>query len=102
MVGQLSLEKTFLLAAWMEVRTSISNFTCAVLNIKPILPGHSLWQVIISIEVIVDPETDSILGFLCCIFGATMYVYFSSTYSRIGSKRDRHTTVSHGAKHDYR
>ncbi|KAH9481058.1 hypothetical protein JR316_0005577 [Psilocybe cubensis] len=53
MAGQLSLEKTFLLAAWIE---------------------------------------GILYGFLCCIFGATMYIYFSSMYSRIGSRRDRHTT----------
>jgi len=52
MVQQLSLAKTFLLAAWAEAL---------------------------------------VYGFLCCIFGATMYVYFSSTYS--SSRRDRHSTI---------
>uniref|UniRef100_A0A8H8CGP2 Uncharacterized protein n=1 Tax=Psilocybe cubensis TaxID=181762 RepID=A0A8H8CGP2_PSICU len=52
-MAQLSLEKTFLLATWVEA---------------------------------------IVYGFLCCIFGATMFVYFSASYSRVGSKRDRHTT----------
>ncbi|KAH9481029.1 hypothetical protein JR316_0005548 [Psilocybe cubensis] len=53
MPGQLSLVKTFLLAAWVEA---------------------------------------IVYGFLCCIFGATMFVYFSPKYSRVGTKRDIHTT----------
>ncbi|PPQ91646.1 hypothetical protein CVT25_013201 [Psilocybe cyanescens] len=51
---QLSLEKTFLIATWVE---------------------------------------GILYGFLFCIFGGTMYLHFSSDYSKVGSKRERHATV---------
>uniref|UniRef100_A0A8H7Y288 Uncharacterized protein n=1 Tax=Psilocybe cubensis TaxID=181762 RepID=A0A8H7Y288_PSICU len=54
MGAQFSLEKTFLLATWIE----------------------SIFY-----------------GFLFCIFGGTLYLHFSSDYSKIGSKRERSTTV---------
>lgn len=93
MVSQLSLNKTFLIAAWTEVRIVIDS------TVRPYIYwlffrslGYIIWFSPFNRQCDLELTSCS-SGFLCCLFGATMYVYFSSTYRGRSSRRDRHTTV---------
>lgn len=94
MVSQLSLIKTFLLAAWTEV---IFWFYVGARSILTGIRDAHRQSYMVCMLHYTSVYIDLILylpGFLCCIFGATMYVYLSPEYGgRYGPKRDRHTTV---------
>lgn len=89
-MGQLSLDKTFLLAAWVEVTSS--NFTklfhLFILIAKAIVYGDSS-----SPRTSTEYHANKDVGFFFCIFCATMYIHFTTVPFARYRDRDRHTSV---------